>query len=259
MTGIYDSGLGGLTAYRELKRLCPDENIIYLGDTARLPYGTKSAATIRRYAAECGKYLCERGIDRLLVACGTVSANALDELCESLPVPVTGVILPASERAAKTTSNGRVAVLATGATVRSGAFERTLKSLDGGLDIMSRACPLFVPLVENGEGPDSQMVKIAVEKYLSDVRDFDPDTVILGCTHYPIISRAISEFLPGAEIISSGEEAAKEISRFCVKKENGRTIFEVTDDPEGFSRNAAVFLGGEIENYSLVGIGEQRP
>ena len=254
MTGIYDSGLGGLTAYRELRRLCPDEDIIYLGDTARLPYGTKSAATIKRYAAECGKYLCGKGINRLLVACGTVSANALSELCGTLPVPVTGVIEPASRKAAESTRNGRIAVLATGATVRSGAFERQILAIEGNARVMSQACPLFVPLVENGEKSDSPMVRIAVEKYLHNVRMFDPDTVILGCTHYPIISEAISEFLPGATVISSGGEAAKSIAGSCGKKESGSTTFEVTDDPEGFAENAAVFLGEEIENYSLVGI-----
>lgn len=257
MTGIYDSGLGGLTAFRELRRLCPNEDIIYLGDTARLPYGTKSAVTIKKYALECGAYLVSKGIDRLLVACGTASANALDELKENLPVPITGVIVPASEKAAKISKSGKIAVIATGATVKSRSFVNELERINPRLEIFQQACPLFVPLVENGEGSSSPMVRLAVEKHLRAVREFNPDTVILGCTHYPIISNAISEYLPDAVLVSSGAEAAKEVSSLICGTGSGRTRFEVTDDPESFASNASVFLGGSVDNCFPAVIGGQ--
>ncbi|MBQ7603388.1 MAG: glutamate racemase, partial [Clostridia bacterium] len=183
MLGIFDSGLGGLTALKALRRLAPDEDIIYLGDTARVPYGTRSRETIVKYALECGRFLESKGIDRLLVACGTVSANALGVLADKFSFPVTGVIRPAVGKAVRTTVNGKVAVLATSATVRSRAYETELLDYSPDLKVFQKACPLFVPLVENGLGPDSEIVRLACEMYLSDVRDFGADTVILGCTH----------------------------------------------------------------------------
>ncbi|MBO4414205.1 MAG: glutamate racemase [Clostridia bacterium] len=243
MLGIFDSGLGGLTALKALRQLAPNEDIVYLGDTARVPYGTRSAETIKKYACECAEFLMGKGIGRLLVACGTVSANALDVLTDGFPFPVTGVISPASRRAASLTKNGKIAVLATGATVRSRSFEKALHGIDGELEVFQRACPLFVPLVENGIPQDSELVRLTCEMYLSDVRDFGADTVILGCTHYPIIADAIKKALPGTEVISSGGEAAREIAPYLGNCGAGRVTFYVTDDAEGFSANAATFLG----------------
>ena len=251
MLGIFDSGLGGLTALKALRRLAPDEDIIYLGDTARVPYGTRSRETIVKYALECGRFLESKGIDRLLVACGTVSANALGVLADKFSFPVTGVIRPAVGKAVRTTVNGKVAVLATSATVRSRAYETELLDYSPDLKVFQKACPLFVPLVENGLGPDSEIVRLACEMYLWDVRDFGADTVILGCTHYPIISDAIKRAVPGAKVISSGEEAAVEIAPYLKKPGRGKVTFYVTDGAGDFSSNAATFLGTDPDGDVL--------
>ncbi len=243
MTGIFDSGLGGLTALNVLHRLAPKEDIVYLGDTARVPYGTRSAETIKKYACECGRFLTDLGVDRLLVACGTVSANALDVITESFDIPVTGVIYPAVRRAAELTKNGRIAVLATGATVKSRAYEKEILRTNPELKVFQRACPLFVPLVENGLDSDSDIVRLTCEMYLRDVREAGTDVIILGCTHYPLISKAITECIPGAVAVSSGEEAARDVAQCIRDSESGIIRYYVTDDSEGFTANAATFLG----------------
>lgn len=246
MIGIYDSGLGGLTAFRELRRLCTDEDIIYLGDTARVPYGTRTKETIKEYALQCGKTLEKFRINALLVACGTVSANALSEMKKMFSFPVCGVIEPAVNAAVKATKSGKIAVLATPATVRSGAFADAIKTALPGAEVVSRACPLFVPLVENGMKSDSEMVKLACRQYLTDIAQSEIDTVILGCTHYPIIADAISSFLPGVTLINSGKEAALSILPHLSHCESGKNTFLVTDGAASFSENASVFLNSEI-------------
>ncbi len=248
MIGIFDSGLGGLTALCELAALLPHEDMIYFGDTGRVPYGSKSEATIVRYSVQDMNFLCGFGIDAALVACGTASSTALPTLREKFDIPVFGVIEAAAREAAATTRSGRVGVLGTSTTVRNGAFERAVKDADMSVEVTSVACPLFVHLVENGFIERGDAVTLAAaERYLAPLRGSGIDTLILGCTHYPIISWAIEAVLPGVRLISSGEAAAKmlasELGHGGGDGKQGKIRFFVSDTPDDFEAAARVFMG----------------
>ena len=248
MIGIFDSGLGGLTALKEARRLLPDEDIIYFGDTGRVPYGTKSAGIITKYAMQDASFLMSKGVKAILVACGTVSTTALDRLKESFPVPITGVVEPAAVAAAKATKNGRVGIIGTSATVRTGAFDRAVKRYDPEIVTFSQDCPLFVPLVESGfVGRGCEITRLTCEHYLHAFRDRKIDTLILGCTHYPIIADVISDVLPGVTLISSGAAAAEKLARDIGDSgESGNVSYYVSDDPGLFCSSASIFLGTDI-------------
>lgn len=251
MIGIFDSGLGGLTALKELHSRLPNEDLIYFGDTGRVPYGTRSAETIIKYSIEDMNFLSSFGVDSILVACGTVSSTAISELRRRSNVKIYGVIDPAVEAAAKATKNGKIGVISTSATLRSGAFNRGLYKLDPKLEVISAACPLFVPLVENGftEVGDSVTLEVA-RRYLSPLREKGIDTVILGCTHYPLISWAISEALPGVTLISSGKAAADAVAddirsgKLITNSGSGQIRCFCSDMPDGFEAAAELFMGG---------------
>ncbi len=250
--GIFDSGLGGLSAVREIRMLLPHEDIVYFGDTGRVPYGSRSRETIRRYAAQDMRFLLtEAACKAVVVACGTVSANALDVLHRDYDVPVIGVIEPAVEAAVRTTKNGRIGVIATPASIASGAYERALLARDPSLYVVSRACALFVPLVENGFiDPDDPIPCLTAERYLSDIREAGVDTLILGCTHYPLLRSVIAKVLPGVSLIDTGFEAGHSLAAllekenlFCDPAKTGTARYFVSDEPEGFAGAAARFLG----------------
>lgn len=259
--GVFDSGLGGLTAMSELRRIMPNEDIIYFGDSARIPYGTKSKQVIKKFALQDARFLLSRGVKAILVACGTVSSNCLDDVKNESGIPVVGVI----EEAAKTASdiakrgNGRVAVLGTSATVKSGAFETEINK--NGVDgVISVACPMFVPLVENWHPTkDDEATDSIISEYLKDIKEAKPDAAILGCTHYPLLSEAIKKHLPETELISSGAEAAKALKEELVKlgltNENGGKLeFFTSDDAELFRANATKFVGtldGEVSHIDI--------
>ncbi len=248
MIGIFDSGLGGLTALKALHRLVPGEELIYFGDTGRVPYGTRSADTVRKYASQDAAFLLSQGVDAILVACGTASTVALDHLQKTLPVPVVGVVAPAARAAAAATVNRKIAVIGTPATVRTGAFPAAVRALLPDAEIISRACPLLVPLVEEGfTAPDCEITRLACEHYLADIRESGADTLILGCTHYPIISDLISSVLPGVTLISSGEEAARAAAALVREPRPGSAPirYYVSDDPALFTSAAARFLGSD--------------
>lgn len=248
MIGIFDSGLGGLTALKEAHRLLPHEDIVYFGDTGRVPYGTKSAEIITKYAMQDAAFLISKGVNAILVACGTVSTTALDSLKEAFPIPITGVVEPAAETAARLTKNGRVGIIGTSATVRSGAFERAVKRFKPDAVTFSQDCPLFVPLVESGFiGQNCEITRLACEHYLRGLRDERIDTLILGCTHYPIISEIISDVLPEVTLISSGAAAAEKLAEgIGSSNESGSISYYVSDDPKMFCSSASVFLGTDI-------------
>ena len=250
MIGIFDSGLGGLTAVKEMQKLS-DEELIYFGDTGRVPYGSRSSATITKYACQDAAFLMSKKVDAIVVACGTVSTTALSRLKEALPIPVIGVVEPSAEAAVKATKNGKIAVIGTAATIRSGAFERAIKELSPDIEVTTQACPLFVPLVENGfVQSDCEITRLAAEHYLSKIKDSGADTLILGCTHYPIIAEIISSVLPGVTLINSGAEAAKKAVSILGKSKKidspARVSYFVSDDPTMFVSSASLFLGGEI-------------
>jgi len=256
--GIFDSGVGGLCALKKVKELFVREDIVYFGDTGRVPYGPKSAETIKKYAYQDASFLATHGIDAMIVACGTVSSTALDGLKERFDIPIIGVIEGAARKAVSVSKNGKIAVIGTKATVSSGSFERAVKEQRKDVETYAVACPLFVPLVENGfVSEDDGITAAACEHYLRSVKEFGADTLILGCTHFPIISGAISSYLPGVELIDCAAEAAELLrERYSGKQgENGKVEYYVSDDPDAFCSLARTFLDSDVnERVRLIDI-----
>ena len=253
MIGIFDSGLGGLSALKEVRRLLPHENIVYFGDTGRVPYGSRSKETIIKYALQDMNFLMSKQVDAVLVACGTVSSNAMDALREKYPaIPIVGVIENAANVAARSTKNRIIGIAGTPMTIASRAFETRLRAIDDRLTILPTACPLFVPLVENGFiSPDEEITRLAAEHYLGYMRDAGADTLILGCTHFPIISGSIARVLPDAALINVSAAAAEELkaiidARSEAQSGTGSVRYYVSDEPYGFGHTASIFLGEEI-------------
>jgi len=251
--GVFDSGLGGLTAVKRLRELLVHEDIIYLGDTARVPYGSRSRETIAHYASEDTTFLLKCGVKAIAVACNTVSSTALDAVREIAgDIPVFDVVEPPSAAAAVLSANRKIAVLGTEATVRSGAYNKKLLEIDKELKIKQIPCPLFVPLVENGRVKPNDIVPLQVARdYLTEVIEFGADTVILGCTHYPLLECVLAEVL-GTDInfVDSGAELAQSVAaglreRNLLNDHGGDTLFNVTDSVDGFHRLATAFLGWE--------------
>lgn len=254
MIGIFDSGLGGLTAYRELRTLMPDGDIIYFGDTGRVPYGSRSHEILTRYAKQDIAFLISKGADRILAACGTVSSVVLDEIKGEFSVPIFGVVDASAEAALAATKNGIIGVIGTGATVSSGAFDKKLTA-GGAKKVVSVACPLFVSLVENGYiGRDCAVTKLVARDYLEAIQASGADTLILGCTHFPIIADIIGDLLPNVTLINSGAVAAKAIASTATAGGDGKSEFYVSDNPVNFDAVARIFLGGETVSAERVDI-----
>lgn len=252
--GVFDSGLGGLTAVRELRNVLPHEHIVYFGDTARVPYGTRSPETIRRFSAQDLRFLLRLNPKAILVACGTISSTALDYLKQLSPVPILGIVEPTVRAALAATRNGKIGVLGTSATVASGLYERLLLSSDASVAVVNQACPLFVPLVENGcYSAEDPIVQLAVVRYIAPLRDAEVDTVILGCTHYPFLRDALQRaFGDGVTLIDSGREGARMLSDL-LREENslntegtGQFDCYVTDRTMHFIGVAESFLSLDI-------------
>ena len=252
--GVFDSGLGGLSAVRHLQDILPSENIIYFGDTGRVPYGTRSHDTIRRYASEDCQLLLAHNVKFIIAACGTVSSVAPDILT-ALPVPAIGVVEPTAKAAAAATINGKIGILGTAATIRSASFEKALHSINPKLSITATPCPLFVPLVENGWIDQEDPVAVPmVRRYLTDVKAAGVDTIILGCTHFPLLAPIIRREMGDSVIlIDSGCETATLCAEqlhntgSLAEREHGSTHFIVSDQPDGFSHVAEIFLGHTVE------------
>ena len=248
--GVFDSGLGGLTAVRRLHALMPQENIIYFGDTGRVPYGTRGRDIITKYARQDVAFLRQYDLKSIIIACNTVSAIALDLLSEENDIPIIGTVEPACRRAMTMTRTGRVGVIGTAATIRSGAYEKYLHKKDGTLDLFTQACPLFVPLVENGRVHRGDVViETVVKEYLTPLKDAGVDTLILGCTHYPLLEEVIGDFMgPDVTLIDSGAEAANLAStQFDPNEGTGTTQYFVSDDPQGFDQLAELFLQEKVD------------
>ena len=257
--GIFDSGVGGLTVYRALHERLPDEHFVYLGDTARVPYGTKSLATVERYAVENARFLEAHGIKLLVVACNTASALALPAIRRAVQIPVMGVIGPGARAAVATAKQKPILVIATEATVQSGAYSDAIRKIDPACEVIERACPLFVPLAEEGWA-DSHVASSVAEHYLGDLRRFDTGALVLGCTHYPILQKVISKTMRSSiNLIDSGEATAGEVERLLKDKglangASGRSELErelcddldhfyVTDAAQRLASVAERFLG----------------
>jgi glutamate racemase len=249
--GVFDSGMGGLTVLKELAALRPQQDLLYLGDTARVPYGVRSPETIKRYAGEAAAFLVKQGISALVVACNTVTAVALEDL-KSLPIPVFGVVEPGAKRAAETAPKGTIAVLATEATIKSGAYDRAIHRLAPEAKVVGRACPLFVPLAEEGWSTND-VARGTASLYLGDLRD-RVDVAVLGCTHYPLLAKTISRVLGDrVTIVDSAFSTAVEVAGALPPAPGGgRVRFFVTDAPDRFKRIGAAFLGKPVDDVSHV-------
>ena len=242
--------MGGLTAVKEILYIMPRADIRYFGDTGRVPYGTRSREIIIRYALQDARFLASENVDIILVACGTVSSTAMDDLQAELDVPVIGVVEPTAEAAVKATKNGKVGIIGTAATVSSGSYAKSIAEIDPKIETYAAPCSLFVPLVEGGfTQDDCRITELAAEHYLAPLREKGIDTLILGCTHYPIIANAISKALPGVTLINSGAAAARRLVEMlpAANEEHGDARYYVSDAPESFARAASLFLGRSID------------
>ena len=253
--GVFDSGLGGLTAVRELRRLLPNENIVYFGDTGRVPYGSRGKEVIARYAHQDIRFLQSHNVKMIVCACGTVSSVLGGELDEKSELPSTGVLLPAARAACAASVGGRIGIIGTAATIRSGALEQAIRSIRPDAHIVGNACPLLVPIAEAGLAhPESVIAREAVAMYLAPLKAEGIDTLVLGCTHFPLFSQLISEYFDHkVTLIDSGQEVARFVQGFmaghgmlCDPAQQGSCAFYVSDDVEGFIPTAELFLGDSI-------------
>ena len=261
--GVFDSGMGGLTCVAEIMKLMPNENIIYFGDTARVPYGNRSRETILEYARQDVNFVKKHDVKMIIAACGTVSSAVGQAKDFGGGVPFTGVVIPAVQAACAATRSGRIGVIGTAATIRSGAYGKAIRTIRQDAVIIGNACPLFVPLVENGiTDQDDIVVKTMVSRYLEPIKRENVDTLILGCTHYPLLRDAIAEYMgEGVKLISSGAEAAKYTMNMLAmnnmlssRSENGHVTYFTSDSKELFESNAHAFIGslnGSVEQISI--------
>lgn len=255
--GVFDSGVGGLTAVREIHRQLPGEDIVYFGDTGRVPYGTRSKETILKYASQAIAFLMKFNVKAIIAACGTVS-TVLDEAKAremGVTVPYTGIVLPATRTACALSAGGRVGVIATPAAIRSGAYGRAVRSISPSTKVFGNACPLLVPLAENGMTDfNNEITRLTVKMYLEPLKREEIDTLVLGCTHYPLLYEIINDFLEyKVTLIDAGAAAVKELQTMLLersltgdKRENGETRYFVTDSVENFVSVAKNFLSEEI-------------
>jgi len=254
--GIFDSGFGGLTVQRAVIARLPGHDTFYLGDTARLPYGTKSAEVVTQYSLRNARFLVSRGIDLLVVACNTASAVALPALRAALSIPVLGVVEPGARAAARVSRSGRIGVLGTEGTVSSGAYQAALRAVRADAQVTAQACPLFVPLAEEGwTDPEDAIVRGVARRYLAPVAAAGVDAVVLGCTHYPLLAAAIGRELPGVALVDSAEAIAAEVAvRVGPGGGEGAHRFFVTDTPRRFLALAGRFLGQDVAAAEQVDI-----
>ena len=260
--GIFDSGIGGLTVASAIRKLLPNESTIYFGDTARVPYGPKSPETVRRYAREILDWLLAQQVKAVVIACNTVTAHALDDLRSRSPVPVIGVIEPGARAAARATTRGKVGVIGTAGTIASGAYPRALLHARPDLQVTDRACPLFVPLVEEG-WLDHEATRLVAEEYLAPMRQAGIDALVLGCTHYPMLKPLLRRVMGDeVQLIDSAEETARELADLLVElglaagvNSDATERWVATDDAARFARVGAVFMDGSLAPVEVVDLG----
>jgi len=254
--GVFDSGVGGLTVFQAMEHALPDETLVYLGDTARVPYGTKSAETVVRYSLEAAHFLLRQGVKMLVVACNSASSVALDIVEREAGVPVLGVIEPGAKRAAELSEHGRIGIIGTRGTVGSGAYSKAIHELRPGAEVLSQPCPLFVPLVEEG-WTENEIAHRVAETYLTPFKRAEVDTLVLGCTHYPLLGAVIAEVMgPGVRLVDSAASVAAEVQQLLQdnpalaaegRAPDAEHRFYVTDVPDPFQIVAERFLGRKVE------------
>ena len=259
--GVFDSGVGGLTVAGEIVRRLPGENLIYLGDTARVPYGTKSERTVIAYSKVNAGFLAGKGIKLLVVACNTASSVSLPALSEKLNIPVIGVIEPGAKKAAGITKTGKVGVIGTYSTIRSSAYKKALERISPDIEVFTQPCPLFVGLADEG-WTEGEVTELIARQYLSGLKDTGIDALVLGCTHYPLLKPVIQKIMgDGITLVDSAEETAFEIERVLqglgelnLEPIGGKREFYLTDVSDTFVSIAGRFLGEKIENIEMVDI-----
>lgn len=257
---VFDSGLGGLSVVRHLRQLLPHESLVYFGDTARVPYGTKSRRTVVHFAREIARFLLRFDPKLIVAACNTASALAMDELEQELPLPVVGVVEPGARAAVRLADGGPIAVLGTEATVGSGAYPRAVHALAPDLEVIPWACPLFVPIVEEGRDCDDPIAKLVVETYLRPLRDRRVKVAVLACTHYPLLHAAIADALgPQTRIVDSGRETSLSVQAILARDGNlssppGQSSMRcyVSDNPARFRAVGSSFLQEDIAHVEFV-------
>lgn len=252
--GVFDSGVGGLTVLREIMEMMPYEDVIYFGDTARIPYGSKSEQTVKKFAYQCAKFLYDKGVKTIVIACNTASAVAIDYLKDRFDIPVIGVIEPGARGAVEATKNGRIGVIGTYATIGSSAYQNKIMEKMPETEIVGIPCPLFVPIVEEG-WEYSEVARLTARQYLTELMEHDVDSLVLGCTHYPILRHTIGQVLgEKVRLVNPAFETAKELKETL--RENNMTKndfvkavyrYYVSDAPEKFRRIGGNFLKKEIE------------
>ncbi|MFZ6017929.1 MAG: glutamate racemase [Nitrospirota bacterium] len=259
--GVFDSGIGGLTVLKEIIKELPDEGTIYLGDTARVPYGIRSPETVIRYSFENTRFLSSRDIKILVVACNTASSVSLDAIKGSIPIPVIGVIEPGAKAAVRATRNKKIGVIGTEATIKSSSYTKAIKTINENIEVFGLPCPLFVPLVEEG-WTEGDVVTLIAKRYLEGIKDKGIDTLVLGCTHYPLLKKVISSVIgEDVRLIDSAVEVAQEIKATLeiagLKREQKDVPlreFYVTDSPERFIKVGRNFLGQKIEHIEKIAL-----
>jgi glutamate racemase len=260
LIGVFDSGLGGLSVVRHLRQILPHEDLVYFGDTARIPYGTKSRPTVVQFALETAGFLLRFDPKLIVAACNTASALALDVLAREMPVPVIGVVEPGARAAVRLAQGHPVAVIGTEATIASGAYLNAIRALAPEQAVVAQACPLFVPLVEEGRDCDDAIVRLTVETYLGPLRTADVQVIVLGCTHYPLLREAIAACLgPRVHIVDSGRETSLAVQRHLSQHDGlrspaapGTMQCYVSDNPARFRQVGSRFLNEPIEHVELV-------
>jgi glutamate racemase len=259
--GVFDSGIGGLTVLKEIMEQLPGEDIIYFGDTARIPYGTRSRETVVKYAFQSIRFLLGKNIKAIVIACNTASAYALDESKEKFDIPIVGVIEPGAQAAISATKNNKVGVIGTAGTINSESYQKRIRRLLPSSEVIGIPCPLFVPIVEEG-WEDTQVAFLTAEKYLEELKEHSIDTLVLGCTHYPILRYTIAKVMgdnvhlvnPAYETALATKSLLKEYNLRSEKIDGGKYEFYVSDDPEKFIRLGGSFLNREIKSVQKVNI-----
>jgi len=263
--GVFDSGIGGLSVLKQFVKFLPNEKYVYLGDTARVPYGNRSKEIVNEYARECTKFLLSKGVKLIVAACNTVSAVAIDSIRDLAgDIPVIGMIQPGAAAALRATVNKKIGILGTRTTIASNAYSKAIQEMteDKGIAIYSQACPLFVPIVEEGMRHNKAAREIA-EEYLSSIKSKHVDTVVLGCTHYPLLIPLLMDLMPGVTLIDTGENASVTALRMLAEKNllmdpkdtfiaKPNVEFFITDLPALFYENARDFLGFEIDDPVII-------
>ncbi|WP_077369436.1 glutamate racemase [Anaerosalibacter sp. Marseille-P3206] len=259
--GVFDSGIGGLTVLNEIMELLPGEDVVYFGDTARIPYGTRSKETVIKYAFQCIRFLLKKDIKAIVVACNTASALTLKEAQANFQIPIIGVIEPGADAAISSTKNNKVGVIGTTGTVNSEAYQRRIRRLLPSSEVIGVSCPLFVPIVEEG-WEDTDIAFLTAEKYLQELKEHNIDTLVMGCTHYPILRYTIGKVMgESVNLINPAFETAKATMVLLEEKglktdkiDGGKYEFYVSDDPEKFRRIGGNILRKEISTIEQVNI-----